>query len=40
METTAGGSALDVFWVDARRFGNYAKEGMLVEMNDYIKKQY
>ena len=39
METAAaGGSAPDVFWVDARRFGNYAKEGMLVGMDDYIKE--
>ncbi|MGL5755523.1 MAG: ABC transporter substrate-binding protein [Paraclostridium sp.] len=39
METAAaGGSAPDVFWVDARRFGTYAKEGMLVGMDDYIKE--
>lgn len=39
METaSAGGSAPDVFWVDARRFGTYAKEGMLVGMDDYIKE--
>lgn len=39
METAAaGGSAPDIFWVDARRFGTYAKSGMLVEMDDYIKQ--
>ncbi|MFR9071118.1 MAG: ABC transporter substrate-binding protein, partial [Paraclostridium sp.] len=39
METAAaGGSAPDIFWVDARRFGTYAKSGMLVGMDDYIKQ--
>ncbi|MEG2869877.1 MAG: sugar ABC transporter substrate-binding protein, partial [Terrisporobacter sp.] len=39
METAAaGGSAPDIFWVDARRFGTYAKEGMLVGMDDYIEE--
>ena len=40
METAAsGGSAPDVFWVDARRFGTYADNGMLVGMDDYIKEK-
>ena len=34
----SGGSAPDVFWVDARRFGTYAESGMLVSMEDYIKE--
>ncbi|MEG1311406.1 MAG: sugar ABC transporter substrate-binding protein [Romboutsia sp.] len=38
METAAaGGSAPDVFWVDARRFGNYADNDLLVSLEDYIK---
>lgn len=39
METAAaGGSAPDIFWVDARRFGAYADNGLLVPMDDYIKE--
>lgn len=39
METAAaGGLAPDIFWVDARRFGVYADNKLLVPMDDYIKE--
>lgn len=39
METAAaGGSAPDIFWVDARRFGTYADNKMIVPMDEYIKE--
>ncbi|MGL4796957.1 MAG: ABC transporter substrate-binding protein [Paraclostridium sp.] len=39
METAAaGGSAPDIFWVDARRFGTYADNKMLIPMDEYIKE--
>ncbi|MGL4914583.1 MAG: ABC transporter substrate-binding protein [Romboutsia sp.] len=39
METAAtGGSAPDVFWVDGRRFGNYADNDLVLSLEDYIKE--
>ena len=38
METAAaGGSAPDIYWMNAVNFNKYADNGMLVSMKDYIK---
>ncbi len=39
METAAsGGSAPDIYWMNAMNFSLYAENGMLVSMEDYIKE--